>query len=86
MGWFTGTVLYVLIWWIALFMVLPFGTESVSDADPASGWRGTPTHPQLKRKLLATTLLAAVIWIGFYVVISGPWLSFRSGWLALPED
>ncbi len=86
MGWFTGAVLYVLIWWLALFAVLPFGTKTVSEADPTSGWRGTPKQVHLWRKLIATTLVAAVIWVGFYLVISSPWLSFRSGWLALPDD
>ena len=86
MGWFTGIVLYVLIWWVALFAVLPVGTHTISEADPASGWRGTPAHVRLPRKLLATTLVAAVIWVGFYLVITSSWLSFRTGWLALPND
>jgi predicted secreted protein len=86
MGWFTGIVLYVLIWWVALFAVLPIGTHAVSEADPASGWRGAPAAVHLPRKLLATTLVAAVIWLGFYAVITSSWLSFRTGWLALPND
>jgi len=86
MGWFTGAVLYVLIWWVTLFAVLPFGTKAVSEADATSGWRGAPAQVHLRRKLIATTLVAGVIWIGCYLVISSPWLSFRSGWLALPAD
>ncbi len=86
MNWFTGAVLYVLIWWVALFAVLPIGTKAVSEADPSSGWRGTPAQVRLQRTLIITTLVAAVIWVGCYLLISGPWLSFRSGWLALPAD
>ena len=33
MNWFTGIVLYVLIWWTVLFAVLPLGTQPVADAD-----------------------------------------------------
>ena len=86
MNWFTGIVLYVLIWWTVLFAVLPFGTRPVADADPATGWRGAPEHPRMLRKVLVTTVLAAAIWLGCYLVIRSNWLSFRSGWLALPED
>lgn len=86
MSWFTGVVLYTLIWWTALFAVLPFGTRPASEADPASGWRGAPTHPHLLRTIIATTVVAAVIWGGCYLVIASNWLSFRSGWLALPSD
>ena len=86
MNWFTGVVLYVLIWWVALFAVLPFGVRAVPEADPTSGWRGAPARPRLLRKVIATTLVAAMIWLGCYLLIRSHWLSFRSGWLALPAD
>ncbi len=56
MDWFTGIVLYVLIWWTTLFAVLPFGTKPVADADPTTGWRGAPERAvHLPRKVIATT-------------------------------
>ena len=33
MNWFTGIVLFVIIWWTALFAVLPIGTRPVQQAD-----------------------------------------------------
>jgi predicted secreted protein len=86
MNWFTGLVLYVLIWWTVLFAVLPFGTRPITEADEHTGWRGAPENPRLGIKLVATTLVAGVIWAGAYVLITGPWLSFRHGWLALPQE
>lgn len=86
MGWFTGAVLYALIWWTVLFVVLPFGTKPVAEADERSGWRGAPADPRLGRKVLATTLLALVVWGGCVAVIESSWFSFRNGWLALPND
>ena len=86
MGWFTGVVLYVLIWWVSLFIVLPFGTQPVAEADAATGWRGAPARPRMLRKVIATTLLAAVIWGICYALISSDWISFRTGWLAIPQD
>lgn len=86
MNWFTGIVLYVLIWWTVLFAVLPFGTRPVPDADATSGWRGAPERPQLLRKAIATTLIAAVLWGIAYGIITSGWISFRSGWLAMPEN
>ncbi|MGC8523446.1 MAG: DUF1467 family protein [Acidibrevibacterium sp.] len=86
MGWFTGLVLYVLIWWVTLFAVLPFGVRSAADPDPHTGWRGAPEQPYLGRKILATTLIAALIWVGCVAVIESDWLSFRHGILAMPND
>jgi predicted secreted protein len=87
MGWFTGVVLYVLIWWTVLFAVLPVGTRPVAEADQATGWRGAPEHPHLGRKVIATTLIAALIWAGCALVINDSnLLSFRHGWLAMPDQ
>jgi predicted secreted protein len=86
MNWFTGLVLYLLIWWVVLFAVLPFGTRPITEADEHTGWRGAPANPRMGIKVIATTLVAAVIWVGAYLLITGPWLSFRHGWLALPEQ
>jgi predicted secreted protein len=86
MGWFTGSVLYVLIWWTVLFAVLPFGTQPVSEADSETGWRGVPERTHLLRKVIATTLVAGVVWAGAYALINSDWLSFRHGILAMPDD
>jgi predicted secreted protein len=82
----SGIVVFVLIWWTVLFAVLPIGTTPDPQADPeAGGWRGAPTRPNLLRKVVITTLVSAVLWGGAYALIESDWLSFRSGWLALPE-
>ncbi len=87
MNWFTGVVLYVMLWWTALFAVLPFGASPIEDGrDVPGGWRGVPVRPRLLAKGLATTAVAAVFWIACYLLITSPYLSFRSGWLALPPD
>lgn len=57
-------ITFALTWWAVFFAVLPFGVRSrweeaddgVKGADP-----GAPTAPDLKRKLLTTTLIAAVL-------------------------
>lgn len=83
---FTGTIVYALIWWTVLFAVLPIGTRPDAAGSPDSGgWRGAPEQPLLLRKVLATTVVSAVLWLGVYALVESDWLSFRSGWLALPE-
>ena len=87
MTWFTGIVVYVLIWWVTLFAVLPVGAQPDPEGDPESGgWRGTPLRPNLWRKVIATTIISAVLWLGVYALVESDWLSFRSGWLAIQGD
>jgi predicted secreted protein len=77
MEWFTAFVLYTLIWWMVLFAVLPFGTRPVAEPDDATGWRGAPAKPMMGRKLIATTLVSAVLWAGAMLVINSGLISFR---------
>ena len=82
---FTGIVVYLLVWWTALFCVLPIGTRPDAEGDPAAGgWRGTPVAARLLPKVIGTTLLAGVIWLGIWWLVESEWLSFRSGILAMP--
>jgi predicted secreted protein len=86
MNWFTGVVLFVCIWWTALFAVLPIGTRPVAQADDASGWRGAPERPRLLRKVVVTTIVAIFLWTGSYLLIQSDYVSFRHGLFAEPDD
>ena len=76
MSWVTGLVVYILVWWVTLFAILPLWVTP-SDADEIGGASGAPRQPLMGRKIALTSLVAGVIWLGIYVVVSGPWLSFR---------
>lgn len=79
MHWFTAFVLFTMIWWTVLFAVLPFGTRPIEQADQESGgWRGAPERPLIGRKLLATTVIAIVLWGVAMMVIQSGWISFRA--------
>jgi predicted secreted protein len=77
MTWFTGIVVYVLVWWTVLFAVLPFWTRPVTDPDEKTHFRGAPERPLLLRKVLVTTLVAALVWLAIWAVIESDLISFR---------
>jgi predicted secreted protein len=57
----SGTMVFFVIWWIVLFMVLPFGVRM--DENPTKGFASSaPKNPNLKRKFIITTILAALVW------------------------
>ena len=86
MNWFTGIVLFVIIWWTALFAVLPIGTKPVVQADDKSGWRGAPEKPHILRKVIVTTIVTCILWTGSYLLISSEYVSFRHGYFADQDD
>jgi predicted secreted protein len=87
MSWFTGVVVYFLIWWTALFCVLPIGVRPQTEArTEEGGWRGAPVKHHLGLKVLGTTALSAVLWLGVYGLVESGWISFREGWFAMPTN
>jgi predicted secreted protein len=68
MGWVSGPVVYFLIWWVSLFMVLPWG--NAPDENPTLGnITSAPAKPRLLLKFFATAILAAIIWLVVFFVI-----------------
>jgi predicted secreted protein len=56
--------IYVTIWWIVLFAVLPLGVRSAEEAGeerPEGTDPGAPVAPQLLKKAAITTVVAAII-------------------------
>ncbi|HVZ07692.1 DUF1467 family protein [Rhodopila sp.] len=85
MNWFTGCMLFIIIWWTALFAVLPLRTRPMDRPDEVSGWRGTPENPRLVMKVIVTTLVTSVLWLGIYAVVRSDYISFRHGVLAMHD-
>jgi len=79
----SGALVYFLIWWVALFCVLPIGVRpDVTGESTPGGWRGAPLRLRLGAILLGTTVLAAILWGGVWWLMSFEGLSFRDGLLA----
>ena len=65
----SAIAVFFIIWWTALFAVLPF---SLSRDE-----QGIPRNPNLKKKFLITTIIAIVIWLLIYVLVEVEVISFR---------
>jgi predicted secreted protein len=76
MSWATGVMVYLVIWWIILFAVLPLGVRRVEKPGPGQDL-GAPERPQLVRKAIITSVVAAVLWLGFYFLHQADFFSFR---------
>ena len=64
--------IYFVVWWLCLFVVLPFKVRNqVDDGEWVQGTeRGAPAIARLWPKLLITTLLAAVVTALLFWVLS----------------
>jgi predicted secreted protein len=80
-GWFSGLVVYVIIWWVLFFLSLPWGARSAHEAGEAveEGMaESAPLRPRLWLKAAITSVLAAALWGVAYVIIGSDMWSFRA--------
>ena len=72
-------LIYVVVWWVVIFAVLPIGVKSVHESDedqPEGAEAGAPERPALLKKVVITSLVSVVI----SVVIAEAWPSIDA-WL-----
>ena len=72
----TAFAIYFVMWWIVLFLTLPFGVRSQhEDGEGAPGTDpGAPVMSRMGPKLIWTTVISAVIFLA-------SWLAYNAGLL-----
>ncbi len=75
-NWFTGALVYVMIWWVVIFAVLPWGVRVPDEPGPGHA-ASAPETPMMGRKLLVTTAIATVLWVIAYLIIESDFLPLR---------
>ena len=77
----TGSiVVFVIIWWVIFFSVLPIGIKhndepfknNLEGNDP-----GAPKNPNILRKFLYTTLITSLIFVGIYYIVTNEYFNLR---------
>ena len=77
----TGSIIvYIMIWWIIFFSVLPIGIRSnkevfkdkIGGVDP-----GAPKNPKIGKKFLITTLITTIIFLVIYYLVKFNLLNLR---------
>ena len=63
MAFTTVLAIYFIIWWVVLFMVLPWGAHSQHDTGEVTPGTdpGAPAVPTVWRKLFWTTVIASIL-------------------------
>tara|TARA_B100000700_G_scaffold307314_1_gene383615 strand:- start:224 stop:478 length:255 start_codon:yes stop_codon:yes gene_type:complete len=78
----TGSIIvYVMIWWIVFFSILPVGIQSNKEIfkdsfggnDP-----GAPKNPKIGKKFLITTIITSILFIMIYYLVNNGFLNLRN--------
>jgi predicted secreted protein len=79
MNWFTGLATFLILWWLSLFIVLPFGVRGQAEDDSVTHGTepGAPIRSNMWKKAGWTTLLAIIFFILVWIVVTGGWLTWE---------
>ena len=68
MGLISGIVVYIIMWWVAFFSVLPLKVKRqekpLKGTDP-----GAPENPHLLFKFLLASGIAATMWVIYFTLV-----------------
>ena len=73
-----AAVIYIIIWWIVFFAILPIDVNrnkvnKIDGEDP-----GSPENPKMLKKFLYCTGITTVIFITIYLLIKFEYLNLRN--------
>ena len=74
----SGIVVFVCVWWMIFFMVLPFGVK-LDESGPEISGPGAPQAANIKKKAIITTLISIVICGMIIAAVKADVFSFRDG-------
>jgi len=77
MGLITGLAVYFVVWWITLFIVLPFGIARNQDVTQGND-PGAPVRHRMLLKILVNTVLAFFVWLIIYLIDIYDLIDFRN--------
>ena len=75
----TGSlIIYVLIWWVVFFALLPIDVnrekkQNIRGIDP-----GAPENPKIIKKFAYSTLITSIIFIIIYLLVKYEYLNIRN--------
>ena len=72
----SAVVVFVVIWWLVLFVVLPRGVERDREPEPGND-PGAPVQAMMWRKAAITTLITVVLFAAVYGIIESGLIPLR---------
>lgn len=76
MTWFGGIVVYVIVWWMVLFAVLPWGNRPPETPEPGHA-TSAPEKPRLALKFAVTTGIATLVFLMIWWLFESDLISLR---------
>ena len=74
----TGSlIIFVSIWWIIFFSLLPIDVDRKHKEMVEGVDKGSPENPKIIKKIIYTTVITLIIFIGIFMLVKYDYLNLR---------
>ena len=74
----TGSlIIFVLIWWIIFFPLLPIDVDRKHKEIVEGVDKGSPENPKIIKKIIYTTIITSIIFIGIFILVKYDYINLR---------
>ncbi len=71
-------IIYIIIWWIVFFVILPIDVNREKSVKIAGEDAGSPENPKMLKKFIYCTGITSIIFIIIYMLIKYEYLNLRN--------
>jgi predicted secreted protein len=71
-------IIYIIIWWVVFFAILPIDVNRNRKFLVPANDRGAPENPKMLKKFIYCTVITSFIFIIIYILIKYEYLNLRN--------
>ena len=71
-------IIYIIIWWIVFFIILPIDVNRLKSVKIEGEDAGSPENPKMYKKFIYCSSITSIIFIIIYLLIKYEYLNLRN--------
>ena len=76
---YTGlAIIYIIIWWIVFFSILPIDVNRIKPSKIEGEDTGSPENPKMLKKFIYCTVITTIIFTIIYLLMKFEYLNLRN--------
>ena len=76
---FTGlAIIYIILWWIIFFVILPIDVDRAKPAKIEGEDPGSPENPKMLKKFIYSTGISMILFVIIYLLMKFEYLNLRN--------
>ena len=71
-------IIYIIIWWVVFFVILPIDVERKKIIKINGEDTGSPENPKMLKKFIYSTVITTILFVAIYLLMKFEYLNLRN--------